>query len=196
MIFLLVVCDQDSIRLQHHHGYGALQACFEDEWFQAVIINETVFRNDSSLTNAIEFQFVPSNNRVTVELIGTSIYPNFVIECSNESRNNFINKSKHIAIMPAVYLGDSSPKLNINGLLEDTVYQCCITGISNGRSSTTIPSISTKCKLVRTLLTKTELSSSSGTIITLGTLLGTVTILCMCSTMFICLYKKSKCVQR
>ncbi len=165
--------------------------CFEDEWFQAVIINENVFRNDSSSITAIEFQLVPSYNIITIELIGIFIPTNFMFECSNESRhNNLLNKNT--VIIPAMHQNNNSIKFDILGLLENTIYQCCLTRMSSSESSV-IPSITTKCKLVKTL-SNTEMTASSGvTTIILGALLGTVVILTLCTTFFICLHKIIKC---
>ncbi len=188
-----LACEQDSIRLQRKDEQTMFQVCFEDEWYQAVTINEVVFRNNTNSVYFIDFRLLPSDDSITVQSDNNSINSSLVIKCSTKSQDNFFaNKTEHTTILVE---HQGILNISINGLLQDTPYQCCITMMSISFKAT-IPSITTRCTNVRTISYSQDPESTTSIIIALSTLVGIFGCLFLTSTIVICLVKGSSCGKR
>ena len=191
MIFHLA-CAQDSIRLQRKDDQTMFQVCFEDEWYQAVTINEVVFRKNTNSVYLIDFKLFPSDESIKVQSDNNSINSSVIIKCSTKFQNLlFANKTDHTTVSVE---HQGTLNISINGLLRDTPYQCCLTMMSSPFKGSTIPSITTQCTHVRTTSNSQDSESTTSIIIALGTLVG-IFVFLLLTTIAICLVKRICCGQ-
>ena len=174
--------------------------CFNDEWEEAEVINGIAVRIAGDLALGVGC-LTPSHNSIDVVIDDTSMISVLIIECSSLPNRSDSVKHQHSAVHLPSMEANGLLKIVINGLQQQTQYQCCIKAISNLTTLSLVKSVRIKCESVSTLtsqLVNAVSGENMSIVITLGSVLGAASVVGMilASILIAICSRKSSCHYR